>query len=269
MKIVNDHQTRTSATSKWIIESAILIASQRTKNRLLKLKSLDDSSNSDVLSEHFKQVIIKSVNYKALNNFWIKNHSWNFVSKANQVQIKLNTSQTMKHAKVNSDWEQWKFAFRSELDAYIKNDIFTLKTFLSNQWILLTCWIIIIKQESKEEMIKYKAKWVCKEFHQKQKIDYNKIFASMIRIMIIKMLLALMIKYDYEVKQMNVIIIFLETHLKEEIWMQQSSRFKQKELNEIFLICCLNKILYEFKQASWKWYATLKIYLIFIDYQRV
>ena len=39
----------------------------------------------------------------------------------------------------------------------------------------------------------------------------------MIRIMIIKMLLALMIKYDYEVKQMNVIIIFLETHLKEEI----------------------------------------------------
>ncbi len=62
------------------------------------------------------------------------------------------------------------------------------------------CWIIIIKQELKEKMIKYKVRWMCKEFCQKQKIDYDEIFASMIRIMIIKMLLTLMIKYDYEVE---------------------------------------------------------------------
>jgi len=58
---------------------------------------------------------------------------------------------------------------------------------------------------------------VCKEFRQKQKINYDEIFALMIRVTIIKMLLALMIKYDYEVEQMNVIITFLEAHLKEEI----------------------------------------------------
>ena len=69
-------------------------------------------------------------------------------------------------------------------------------------------------------MIKYKAKWVCKKFRQKQEINYNEIFVSMIKVIIIKMLLALMIKYDYEVEQMNIIIIFLEAHLKEEIWMQ-------------------------------------------------
>ncbi len=50
-----------------------------------------------------------------------------------------------------------------------------------------------------------------------QRIDYDKIFASMIRVKIIKMLLALMIKYDYEVEQMNVITAFLEAHLKKEI----------------------------------------------------
>jgi len=58
---------------------------------------------------------------------------------------------------------------------------------------------------------------VCKRFHQKQKIDYDEIFISMIRIIIIKMLSTLMIKYDYEVEQMNIIIVFLEAHLKEEI----------------------------------------------------
>ncbi len=40
------------------------------------------------------------------------------------------------------------------------------------------------------------------------------------------MLLALTVKYDYEVEQMNVIIAFLEAHLKEKVWVQQSSRFK-------------------------------------------
>jgi len=35
------------------------------------------------------------------------------------------------------------------------------------------------------------------------------------------------------------------------------------------LTCHLNKTLYELKQTSWKWYAILKVYLIFIDYQRV
>ena len=110
---------------------------------------------------------------------------------------------------------------------------------------------------------------MCKRFYQKQKIDYDEIFASMIRVTIIKMLLALMIKYDYEVEQMNIIIAFLEAHLKKEIWMQQSLKFEQKESNEIFLICHLNKTLYELKQTFQEWYATLKVYLIFIDYQRV
>ena len=68
---------------------------------------------------------------------------------------------------------------------------------------------------------------------------------------------------------MNIIIAFLKADLKKEIWMQQSSKFEHKELNKKFLICYLNKILYELKQMSWKWYATLKVYFIFIDYQRI
>ncbi len=132
----------------------------------------------------------------------------------------MNTSQTVKQAKVSLDWEQWKLTFRSELNTHIKNNIFTLRISSSSWWILSTRWVTIIKREFKEKMIKYKAKWVCKKFRQKQEINYNEIFVSMIKVIIIKMLLALMIKYDYEVEQMNIIIIFLEAHLKEEIWMQ-------------------------------------------------
>ncbi len=247
MKIINDYQTRTSVALQKVSRSRSLkLESSKSDNS----SDSDASDASDALSKYFKRVIAESVDYRALNDLWVRNHNWSFVNKANWVQIELNTSQTVKHARVNLDWKQWKLAFRSELNAHIKNDIFTLKTFSLNQWILSTRWVTIIKRELKEEMIKYKARWVCKRFHQKQKINYDKIFASMIRVTIIKMLLTLMIKYDYEVEQMNVIIAFLEAHLKKEVWMQQSSKFEQKESNEIFLVCCLNKILYELKQMS-------------------
>ena len=246
-KIVDDHQTRTSAASQKASRSRSLeLESSESDNS----SDFDASDASDASSEHLKRVIAESVDYRALNDFWVRDHNWDFVSRANRVQIESNTSQTVKHARASLDWEQWKLAFRSELDAHIKNDIFTLKTSLSNRWILSTRWVTIIKRELKEKMIKYKARWVCKRFRQKQRIDYDEIFASIIRVTIIKMLLALTVKYDYKVEQMNVVIAFLEAHLKKEVWVQQSSRFEQKESNETFLACRLNKTLYELKQTS-------------------
>jgi hypothetical protein len=43
------------------------------------------------------------------------------------------------------------------------------------------------------------------------------------------MLLALAAKYDYEAEQMDVVIAFLEAHLKEEVWVQQPPGFEQKD----------------------------------------
>ncbi len=271
-KILDDYSARTSsATSKRTIVPETSVASQKARSRSSELESSesDSSSDSDASSERLKRAIAEPVDYRTLNDLWVKDHNRGFVSRANRVQIESDTSQIVKQARASLDWKQWKLAFRSELNAHIKNDIFTLKISSPNRRILSTRWVTIIKRESKEKMIKYKARWVCKEFRQKQKIDYDEIFASMIRVTIIKMLLALTIKYDYEVEQMNVVIAFLEAHLKEKIWMQQSSKFEQKESNETFLTCRLNKTLYELKQASREWYAILKVYLIFIDYQRI
>ncbi len=51
--------------------------------------------------------------------------------------------------------------------------------------------------------------------------------------------------------------------------MQQPSGFEQKGPSGTFLACHLNKVLYELKQAPREWYATLKVYLISIGYQRI
>ncbi len=125
-KILDDYSARTSsATSKCTIIFETSVASQKARSRSLKLKSSesDSLSNSDASSKCFKWAIAESVDYRALNNLWVKDHNWDFVSKANRVQIKLNTSQTVKHARASFDWKQWKLAFRSKRDAHIKSDI--------------------------------------------------------------------------------------------------------------------------------------------------
>ncbi len=129
-KIVDDHQTRTSSSE-----------SDNSSDS-------DASDASDASSEHLKRVIVEPVDYRALNNLWVrglnrnfvsranralndlwvKDHNRSFVSRANRVQIESNTSQTVKQARVSLDREQWELACRSELDAHIKNDIFVDST---------------------------------------------------------------------------------------------------------------------------------------------
>ncbi len=69
MKIINDHQTRTSVASQ---------KASRSKSLELKLSesdNLSDSDASDASSKHFKQVIAESVDYRTWNNFWIRDHN--------------------------------------------------------------------------------------------------------------------------------------------------------------------------------------------------
>ena len=85
-KIIDNHQTRT------------LVASQKvSRSRSLELESSEsdsssDSDASDASSKHLKRVIAESVDYRTLNDLSIRNHNWDFVNQANQVQIESNTS---------------------------------------------------------------------------------------------------------------------------------------------------------------------------------
>ncbi len=80
IKIVNDHQTRTSVTSQKASKSRSLELESSESNNL---NNSDASDASDALSKYLKWVIAESVDYRALNDFWVRNHNQDFVSKAN------------------------------------------------------------------------------------------------------------------------------------------------------------------------------------------
>ncbi len=124
----------------------------------------NQASQADAPSERPKRATAGPVDYRALNDPWAKGNKRGFAARANRVHIESDTPQTVEEARTSPDWEQWKLAFRSEIDAHTKNNTFTLGTPPPNRRILPTRWVTTIKRGPQGEVIKYKARWVCKGF---------------------------------------------------------------------------------------------------------
>ncbi|KAH9672467.1 hypothetical protein KPL70_017737 [Citrus sinensis] len=73
---------------------------------------------------------------------------------------------------------------------------------------------------------RYKARLVAKDFAQKEGIDYNEVFSSVVKHTCIRILLALVAEYELELAQLDVKTAFLHGDLEEEIYMIQPCGFR-------------------------------------------
>ena len=72
-------------------------------------------------------------------------------------------------------------------------------------------------------------------------------FAPVARNKAIRMVLALVVQYDWELQQMDVKKMFLHRELEELIFMKQPEGYEQKKSKE--KVCKLRKSLYGLKQS--------------------
>ncbi len=71
--------------------------------------------------------------------------------------------------------------------------------------------VIYFKEYGSTGAVKrYKARWVAKEFHLVEDIDYDETFASVVELMIWIFITTLGIKVDYKIEQLDIITAFLE-----------------------------------------------------------
>ena len=76
--------------------------------------------------------------------------------------------------------------------------------------------------------VSYKVRLIAKGYAQKEGIDYNEIVSPVVKHSSIRIVLALVAQYDYELDQLDVKTAFLHGDLKEEIYMTQPSTGKEK-----------------------------------------
>ena len=162
---------------------------------------------------------------------------------------------------------QWSQAAGSEYQSLMENNTWTLVEPPTDRKIMTSRWVWTVKYNGDGEIDRYKARLVIRGFMQEYGIDYNEIFAPVIRMEVLRLLLTIAALMDYEVHQMDVKTAFLNGDIDVDIYMRQPEGYVVS--GKEHLVCKLNKSLYGLKQAPRVWYHTFSEYLESLHFTRL
>eukprot|EP00253_Pinus_taeda_P034719 PITA_34719 len=145
-----------------------------------------------------------------------------------------------------------------ELEQIEKNDTWELVPRPHDKNIIGTKWIFKNNLNENGEVIRNKARLVCKGYAQQEGIDFEETFVPIAKLEAIRMFLALSSFQKFKVYQMDVKLTFLNGDL-EEVYIEQPEGYILG--NDAKLVCRLKKALYGLKQAPRAWYYRLDKYL--------
>lgn len=100
-------------------------------------------------------------------------------------------------------------------------------------------WLFKVKQDSQGNDCRFKARLVAQGFSQKYGIDYDEVFAPVVKQTTIRTLLAVAGKQQMSVRHYDVKTAFLNGDLKEDIFMKQPEGYE--EPGQENLVCKLRK----------------------------
>eukprot|EP00253_Pinus_taeda_P036015 PITA_36015 len=142
-----------------------------------------------------------------------------------------------------------------ELKQIEKNNTWELVPRPHDKNIIGTKWIFKNKLNKNGEVIRNKARLICKGYAQQEFIDFEETFAPIARLEAIRMFLALSSFQKFKVYQMDVKSSFLNGDLEEEVYIEKPKGFILG--NNAKLVCKLRKVIYGLKQAPRAWYYHL------------
>jgi hypothetical protein len=90
-------------------------------------------------------------------------------------------SRSYKKIMIDSSSDEWQKVMKNENKFLLINEIWVLINSLRNWRILRDKWVYKIKRKKQDEILRYKARWVIREFEQIEELDYTKTFVSMIK----------------------------------------------------------------------------------------
>jgi hypothetical protein len=159
----------------------------------------------------------------------------------------------------SGDRPHWVEAIKAEGKSLQLHGTWTLVELPKGKKALTARWIFKVKYDENGNVERYKARLVIRGYEQEKYVDYEEIFAPVLRLDSVRVLLALVAFYDLECHQMDIDTAFLNGELEEEVYMYQATGLE--EPGKEHLVCKLNKALYGLKQAPRAWYKRLTNFL--------
>ncbi|KAI3690760.1 hypothetical protein L2E82_48967 [Cichorium intybus] len=156
--------------------------------------------------------------------------------------------------------KQSRDAMDEEINSILKNNTWELVDLPKGHKAIGVKWVYKTKLNEEGEVDRLKARLVVKGYKQKYGIDYQEVFAPVIRLETIRLVLALAAQKNWKVHQMDVKSAFLNRTLKEDVYIDQPTGYVKK--GEEHKVCHLKKALYGLKQAPRAWYSRIEDYFL-------
>ncbi|GJZ44602.1 retrovirus-related pol polyprotein from transposon TNT 1-94 [Tanacetum coccineum] len=160
----------------------------------------------------------------------------------------------------------WIEAIQEELHEFKCLEVWKLIPLLNKVMVITLKWIYKVKLDELRGILKNNARWVARGYHQEEGIDFKESFAPVARLDVIQIFLAYAAHVNMIVYQMDVKKAFLNSILREEVYVSQSDGFvDQDNLNHVYK---LKKALYGLKQAPHAWYDLLSKFLLSQEFSK-
>jgi hypothetical protein len=139
-----------------------------------------------------------------------------------QAPLLLPTPLSFKQAVVQPEWMN---AMTTEYNALLSNQTWSLCPRPLGHNVVRNKWVYKIKQKADGSVDRFKARLDAKGFDQQSGVDYYDTFSPVIKTATIRLVLALAVQFDWDIKQLDVSNAFLHGILDEEVYMEQPQGF--------------------------------------------
>lgn len=157
---------------------------------------------------------------------------------------------TYDEAVSRDDSEQWKAAMDEEMQALTSNGSWVLVERPKTN--IVGCkWVYKQKYDENGKPVRYRARLVAQGFSQKFGVDYEEVFAPVVKPTTIRLMLTIAGTEGLCVRHVDVKTAFLNADLEEEIYMRQPEGYVDPLHPD--KVCLLKKSLYGLKQSARQW----------------
>nr|GEU94564.1 ribonuclease H-like domain-containing protein [Tanacetum cinerariifolium] len=148
----------------------------------------------------------------------------------------------------------WVEAMNNEIEALNMNNTWTICDLPIGRKPIGSKWLWKIKYKASGDIERYKARIVAKGYSQREGFDYDETFSLVIKMVIVRCLIALALVNNWHLFQLDVNNAFLYGDVLEDVYMDFPDGYNNESNTKV---CKLNKSLYGLKQALRQWNAKL------------
>jgi hypothetical protein len=177
------------------------------------------------------------------------------------------TPQSFQEAEALPDADKWRAAALEELQSHAENETWSLVDLPSGAKAIKSRWVFT-KKPTPNGHIRYKARFVAKDFSQRPGIDYNDTYASVLAYTSFRLLVCIAVNKGWKLHQKDCKTTYLNAPLLTPIYIEQPEGFVEQG-NGKTKVCVLNKALYGLKQAGRAWQHRLFDLIASQDYKHV